>query len=259
MAIYLPFALEDNDIFGDGLDNQVDLNKKMCKGLLEQHRRESCGRLSSMINPLAQFFEDLEEEGVQTGNDAFRVELSAHGYKPDEIVVEIKSGDRLLMVSGKQEQKDTKGNVTGMKQFARSFIVPEDYSLKEIKSSLCDGVVQIMAPKLIQNGNDMREQAEFVQDSAAEFAIEVDVTGYDPEDLNLEMHGNGNVVLSAKHDEKTENGVVNTKEFSKSFTLPENADLSGLKSKFSKEKILRITAPMKPQKNINLPVSVDIS
>ena len=250
MSLYIPYSLEDSDDFLD-IEQALKMPKRMCfdKGSCEQQ---------ALFSSYDDIFEDMEDLEVQSGEDFYEVEISAHGYKPEEVRVELKTGDRLLMLSGKKEQSDAEGNVLGMKQFSRSFIVPEQFDMGKLKSDLSDGILRVTAPRIrgeevAEVKSDLHRFVKKPKTTSDEidsntFAIEVDVTGYDPEDIDVAMHGNGTVIISAKKEKHSdEQGIKFPSQFAKSFTLPEGVNLSLLKSEISKDKVLRISAPIRQE------------
>ena len=74
----------------------------------------------------------------------FEVSLDTHGYKPDEIRINVR-GD-LLTVEGKHEERSD--NRSEMRQFSRTYSLPPDCPSDRVNSNLSsDGVLMITAPK----------------------------------------------------------------------------------------------------------------
>ena len=101
--------------------------------------------------------------------------------------------------------------------------------------------------------NTMPLQDETIPDKFSEsedsFDVSVDVRGFDPEDLQVQVNQDGTLTLMAKHEEKGEGRSI-VKQFSRSFTFPTSCKLEEVSSALSKEGILKITAPKKRSKAI---------
>ena len=203
----------------------------------------------------------------------FEIEMPAKGFEPAEVKVEVKSGERVLKVSGRHEEKNAEGEVIGIREFSRSCTVPEDYDLEKIESDLRDGgVLRISAPRIAAaieadkeaKGDDeeksKKNSDEDGKGSNEDFSVQVDVSGYKPEDLKLEVNDDGVVSLSATHEDKSETGS-SSMHFTKSFLVPKDVDLTDIKSHLSKDNILKITAPKKKEAlkgNVSIPISMDV-
>lgn len=89
-----------------------------------------------------------ENKAVAAADNAFELSIPVRGFQPDELSVRVVDSKNLLEVCGKSEEKDAKGRVTSLKQFARSFPLPEGTDLAKINSSFTkDGRLRIEAPK----------------------------------------------------------------------------------------------------------------
>lgn len=74
--------------------------------------------------------------------DKFRIILDVRHFKPEEVRVKLCEG-RVVQVEGKCGQQ---GNIS--RHFIRKYVLPPDYDLKKIKSTLAsDGVLVNAAPK----------------------------------------------------------------------------------------------------------------
>jgi len=75
------------------------------------------------------------------------------------------------------------------------------------------------------------------------FEVNVDVQGFQPKDLNVSIEDNV-LTIEGSHEEKSENGF-SSRQFKRSFTIPDNAQREQLKSHFAKDgRTLRIEAPL---------------
>ena len=279
MAMFVQVPFDNSDMVNKMNQQFLGMPKRSCRRypVVQQSR---CPHQGVFKHQLANMLKEMKGQAVQNGKDAFEVNVPVKGYKAEEVHVELKQDARVLKVSGKHEEKNEEGKIIGVRQFSKSFTVPENCNLDEMKSSLSQqqGMLKIMAPytqeaiqnqkETVENKSTNDEAVEASSDNPSsedsqeekkdeEFSVEVDASGYDPEDLNLEVNSDGLIVLSAKHEEKTEHGS-SVMQFNKSFTVPEGIDLSGLKSQLSKEKVLKITAPKKQEK-VNISIAMDLA
>jgi len=94
------------------------------------------------------FQQDVDHTVIRLTNDANKFELSldTHGYKPQEVHVNIEGGT--LTVEGKQETR--KKDEYSSKMFRRSYVFPEECVVDQISSNLSsDGVLMVTAPKKV--------------------------------------------------------------------------------------------------------------
>ena len=73
--------------------------------------------------------------------------------------------------------------------------------------------------------------------------LRINASDYKPEELKVSVQS-GRLLVEGKHEEKKEDGSVYVqKSFSKSFTLPKEAEADKIVSNLSSEGVLVVTAP----------------
>ena len=267
MAMFVPLTFDTSDMISSMDKTYFGIPRMTSRR--HPYMQHRCYDQNVFSDQLARIFGDTEKKNGLKSNckQTFEMEVSAKGYKPNEIHVEVKPETRLVKVSGKHEDKDNEGAVIGIRTFCRSFTIPNSCNLEQIEPKLSeDGILKITVPKTqetietksTEEANVPTNKIEATSSNETKgFSTELDMSGYDPEDLNLEVTADDLVILSARHEVKSEHGG-STSQFSRSFTVDENIDLSCLKSNLSKEKVLTISAPKK-QKALHQKVTIPIA
>jgi HSP20 family molecular chaperone IbpA len=78
------------------------------------------------------------------------------------------------------------------------------------------------------------------------YRVNVDVDGFKPEEINISVKENA-LVIGAKMERKAEDGSKFQQEFTREMTLPEEVDLTTLKSFLSNDGVLSIEASYKSE------------
>jgi HSP20 family molecular chaperone IbpA len=110
---------------------------------------------SNKMKSLNLFPEQKDDQVIRMKDDNSKFELSldTHGYRPDEIKVNVAGG--CLSVDAKHEEKEEGKFVS--RQFSRKYTLPEGCEAGKVNSNLSsDGVLVISAPKrqaVKQEGN----------------------------------------------------------------------------------------------------------
>lgn len=76
------------------------------------------------------------------------------------------------------------------------------------------------------------------------FEVALNVHNFKPEEVSVQVVDN-NVIVEAKHDERSEDGSYISRHFSRRFTLPENCTIKDIASTLSADGILTVRAPPK--------------
>lgn len=76
------------------------------------------------------------------------------------------------------------------------------------------------------------------------YRITLDCAGYNPKSIKTEIQNN-KLILYGKEEDKNENGDYSTKEFRKSYNLPENAEVDKLVSFMTRNGHLVVEVPLK--------------
>ncbi|EGT37632.1 hypothetical protein CAEBREN_02236 [Caenorhabditis brenneri] len=93
---------------------------------------------------------------------------------------------------------------------------------------------------------------EVVNDDS-KFSVQLDVSHFKPEDLKIQLDGR-ELKIEGTQETKTEHGY-SKRSFSKMILLPEDADLTALKSAISNEGKLQIEAPKKANTSRSIPIN----
>lgn len=90
---------------------------------------------------------------------------------------------------------------------------------------------------------DLEPTVQLTKDN---FNVKLDVRGYKPEELNVQIE-DSSLILSGRHEEKSADGCKWTsREFKRVIALPEQVDLEKIKSCLAVDgRILKIEAPVK--------------
>ncbi|CAL2045972.1 hypothetical protein CAEBREN_12489 [Caenorhabditis brenneri] len=93
---------------------------------------------------------------------------------------------------------------------------------------------------------------EVVNDDS-KFSVQLDVSHFKPEDLKIQLDGR-ELKIEGTQETKTEHGY-SKRSFSKMILLPEDSDLTALKSAISNEGKLQIEAPKKANTSRSIPIN----
>lgn len=98
----------------------------------------------------------------------------------------------------------------------------------------------------VDGREEMRKlwQTSEVQLSDKSFDVSLDVTGYDPKELDLKVD-QGYLLVKADHEETTSDGHYSKLHFMRRYKLPDNVNLDEIKSSLDNSgRTLRINAPL---------------
>lgn len=85
-----------------------------------------------------------DTRGLHIGKDGFQANVDVHHFKPNEVTV--KTVDNTVVIEGKHEERDD-GHGSIQRHFVRKYVLPKDYDMSTINSSLSsDGVLSVRAP-----------------------------------------------------------------------------------------------------------------
>ncbi|XP_063233202.1 heat shock protein beta-1-like [Bacillus rossius redtenbacheri] len=97
-------------------------------------------------------------------------------------------------------------------------------------------------------------QVQGVDAPASEFRINLDVSGYNPEEISVSLKDR-HLSIEAKMERSSEDGSKFFQAVKREFTLPDNIETDSLKSYVNHDGILTIEAPLKQEKPKELPIS----
>jgi len=93
-------------------------------------------------------YQDKDEQVIRIKDekDKFEISLDTHGYRPDELKVNIADGS--ISIEAKHEDKSEDGNKFVSRQFMRKYSMPPGCRGDKVHSNLSsDGILVITAPK----------------------------------------------------------------------------------------------------------------
>ena len=87
------------------------------------------------------------------------------------------------------------------------------------------------------------EEEAKVDEDDTKMEVRIDASEYKPEELKVSVQS-GRLLVEGKHEERREDGSAYVqKSFSRSYTLPKEAQADQMVSNLSSEGVLRITTP----------------
>lgn len=94
-----------------------------------------------------------DQKNLHFGKDGFQACVDVHHFEPKEISV--KTVDNTVIIEGKHEERDD-GHGTVLRHFVRKYVLPKEYDMATVHSSLSsDGVLTLKAPPAaITNGSE---------------------------------------------------------------------------------------------------------
>ncbi|CAI2358289.1 unnamed protein product [Caenorhabditis sp. 36 PRJEB53466] len=93
---------------------------------------------------------------------------------------------------------------------------------------------------------------ELVND-ASKFSVQMDVSHFKPEEVKIELNGR-ELKIEGEQETESEHGY-SKRSFSKMILLPEDTDLTALKSAISNDGKLQIEAPKKTNSSRSIPIT----
>ena len=152
-------------------------------------------------------------------------------FKPENVTLEVDSGK--VTLHGKQHIERENGFNTY--EFKRVFPLPQNVDPTTVTSRTTqDGSV------LIIEGLKHVEEKE----DDGKFETKLDVSGFKPEEIKIQLHGK-ELIVSGKRTLK--DGRVNrSRGFSHRVLLPEDVDVSSVRSHLSKDGLLMVEASRDP-------------
>ncbi|XP_002166332.1 alpha-crystallin A chain [Hydra vulgaris] len=178
----------------------------------------------------------------------FVVNLDVKHYKPEEVALKVEG--QVLEVSGKHRNENENGFESS--EFHRKYTIPDDVDVAALTSNISqDGILHIEAPKKLPVTSESGESTKET------FKCTLDVQGFKPEEISIQVKGRDLVV----HGEtKTENSgehgsSYHHKQFTKHVALPDDVDPAELSSRYTKDSKLTIEAP---RKQLQAPLTLEI-
>jgi len=120
------------------------------------------------------------------------------------------------------------------------------YSSRNLNSEIEEalGLVSTLLDNL--STSDSIPKSKFALDENGNFKFDVDITGYKPEELKVDMEGK-ELVISGSHSSEDEHGK-SEHQFTRRFLVPESIDIQSIKANILEDKVLEITGNKMPIK-----------
>ena len=152
-------------------------------------------------------------------------------FKPENIALEVDS-DKVTL-HGKQRLEREDGFNTC--EFKRIFPLPQNVDPTTVTSRITQdgGVLVIEGLKRVEEKED-----------DGKFEIKLDVSGFKPEEIKIQLHGK-ELIVSGKRTLE-DGGANRSRGFSHRVLLPEDVVVSSVRSRLSKEGLLMVQASRDP-------------
>ena len=152
-------------------------------------------------------------------------------YKPEEISLEVDNEKVILHGLHQLEREDG----FEKNEFKRVFKLPQGIDPKTVKS------------RPSQNGQALVIEGTKPEEDEAndgKFRAKLDFSGFKPEEIKIQLRGN-ELKITGKHLLERDDFYL-TRDYSRRILLPDDADLSSVTSRLSKEGLLTIEASRDP-------------
>ena len=196
----------------------------------------------------------------------FRVNLDVSHYDPDEIHISLENN--YVVAEGKHYSESEFGYEAC--EFYRKYPVPEGIESSEISYRITDDGILVITGQALElvkrkdHGNDYRRRSLYdnVEPSQSEnksqqsavvfedfklvgglkYQLALDVTGYKADELAVRVLGKDLTVQGTQKVESNDGGEkrISTREFTKRYLLPADADVDSVSSRLTKDGKLRI-------------------
>ena len=154
-------------------------------------------------------------------------------YKRDDISVAI--DNESITLNGQHRSEDENGFEN--REFKKVIKIPEEVDPKSVTSRVSpDGNA------LVFEGN--KRVKEKVEESDGRFGVRLDLSGFKPKEIKVQLHGKELTVTGKQTSEA--NGVYWSRDYNRRILLPSDADLGSVTSRLSKEGLLTIEASRDP-------------
>ena len=212
--------------------------------------------------PSAAFSVDNGDKSSTVNEDGF-VEFSVpiEGFGPEDIEIKV-SDDGIIRLKASREEKDAKGNVVSSRRVNKSFSLPQDCDVTAIESKFNqkEGTLKIVAPRSVKQverekvdqdeekiAKSVELEPEKPKESTDNEIVELAslrVDGYAPEELSVQVSEDGRYLeISGSQEDKNDGGlVVSSKQFTKTFPVPDSVNSYSVKSELSRQGVLSVTA-----------------
>ena len=210
-----------------GLDFFHDLWREIASAYEQEVANPYCHkRQDKMANPYCHKRQQQSHKGVVK-----IASVPLNQFKPEDITLKVDSDKLTLHGQHHSERED--GFDTS--EFKRVFKLPQDIDPTTVKSRTTqDGGA------LVIEGSKRLEEKE----DDGKFEIKLDVSGFKPEEIKVQIRGN-ELSVSGKHKSK-DGEVYRSRDYSRRIELPDDIVLASVSSRFSKDGLLTIEASRDP-------------
>ncbi len=194
-----------------------------CPTTLSSGRGDLVGQFNGVFN------------GGGGGSDV-EVTVPLDGFVEDDVKVSVDPNNgNVLKITAEKVEKDESGEVVSTRKMSRVGALPRDANVAALRKKIGnDGnAITITVP---------RKQREY---STAVVVADVDTSGYEPDELSVELSKDGRkVTVRGRHVEIPEDGLsVSATQFTRSFPVPEGADADEVVTSLDREaKRLKVVA-----------------
>ncbi|KAE9552603.1 hypothetical protein FO519_004185 [Halicephalobus sp. NKZ332] len=113
------------------------------------------------------------------------------------------------------------------------------YSIESLNSGIEEALGLVSALLDSLSTSDSLPRSKFAVDENGVFKFNVDISGYQPEELKIDMEGK-ELVISGRHSSEDEHGK-SEHQFTRRFLIPESIDPESIKANILENKSLEIT------------------
>ena len=170
-----------------------------------------------------------------------------YNYKPEEITLEVDNDNVILHGKHRSERED--GFDTS--EFKRVFKLPQEVDPTAITSRATQN-----GDALINEGTKREEE----KTEEGKFEAKFDFSGFKPEEIKIQLHGN-ELSIGGKHTSE-DSGNYRSRDYSRTLLLPDDIVVSSVTSCLSKEGQLTIEASRDPallpgERNVDVIMETD--
>ena len=159
--------------------------------------------------------------------------LPLNHYKPEEISFDV--DDEKITLCGQHRSESEDGYETS--EFKKIIKLPEGVDPTTVTSR----VIQDGGALLFLGSMRVEEKAK---EDNGKFAVKVDLSGFRPDEIKVQLRGN-ELTITGEHS-SDEGGYHLSRDYSRRILLPNDSDLSSVRSRLSKEGVLSIEASLDP-------------
>ena len=176
-------------------------------------------------------FEQRKDKSPQGAIKIASVPLSQ--YKPEEISVAVDS--EKITLHGQHRSEDENGFENS--EFKKVIKIPQEVDPESVTSRVTpDGNALLL--------EGTKRVKEKVKKDDGKFAVNLDLSGFRPEEIKVKLHGQELTITGKRRSE--DNGFHWSRDCSRRFLLPNDVDLSSVTSRLSKKGLLTIEASRNP-------------